>query len=330
LISVFIFDNINGSSISNRYLPVLNFYNGNFAGFTTNSIFSNTFLLNNNLKLDVNKPKLYPQNRESVTFKEYSNDNINNQILIIVESFGLINDSIKRVNFEKDVSFLFQINNWKAKWGRSAFSGSTTHAELRELLNCTGDYRYFLKMQQAKNFLSILNIKKKQGYNTSAIHSYKGSMFERVIWWKNIGADEVYFSENIQAHNRYLRKLNYDSPFTSVNDEDAFDFIQSTSPSKGKQFVYFLTVNGHLPFKRKMQRSKISFLFNIQQETNLSEEAKNQHNRISDFLFHIAANLDSTKFQKVLILGDHMPPFVKKYDRSFYNNHFVPYLILSK
>ncbi len=322
----FVLDSINGSSIVSAYNPPLNFYKDNFAGLPSISFYRS--LLNRNV--NVNAPLLFQLNKESIAFKENTSDNTSNQLLMIVESFGLINDSLKREAFQKDISAVFEGKNLKTSWGKTPFTGSTTSAELRELLNCEGDYRYFIKPNRSKNFKSIFQIKKRQGYHTIAIHSYKANMFERATWWKNIGADEVFFSEDVQVESNFQSKLNYDSPFISVNDEDVFNFIQSKTATKGKQFVYFLTENAHLPFKGKLNKPMFSKKFDIDKEANLSEEAKNQSKRISNFLAYVATHLDPNKFQKILIVGDHMPPFVKKDDRAFYNDQFVPYCIVTR
>ena len=85
--------------------------------------------------MNANASSFLPLNKESIAFKEYKSDDSSNQMLIIVESFGLINDSLKRDEFQKDISSVFKTNSWEISWGKTPFNGSTTHAELRE---CSG------------------------------------------------------------------------------------------------------------------------------------------------------------------------------------------------
>jgi hypothetical protein len=324
--SIFALDNINGSSILFDNYPSFNFYKSNFAGSPSILLYHNLV----NINLSVNAPLLSTFSEESITFKEYKKDSTSDEMLIIIESFGLISDSLKREEFQKGINSVYESKNWKISWGKTSFSGSTTRAELRELLNCVGDYRYFINPNQAKNFNSIFQIKKKQGYHTNAIHSYKANMFERAVWWKNIGVNQAFFSEDVQIAYNFQTKLSYESPFISLVDEDAFNYIQDKIPVKGKHFVYFLTENSHLPFKGIPSKPSASHFFDIDKETNLSEEAKNQSKRISELLIHVATHLDHDKFQKLLIVGDHMPPFVNKNDRLFYSDKFVPYCIISR
>jgi hypothetical protein len=323
--SIFVIDNINGSSIILPYKSSFRFYESNFAGSPVIMLSINLVNINANSA----KPLINSKLDESITFKQYSNDHSGNQMLIIVESFGLINDTIKRTVFQKCISTVFEKNNWKTSWGKTKFTGSTTRSELRELLNCVGDYRYFINSKNSLSVKSIFQIKKHRGYLTNAIHSFKPSMFERGIWWKNIGVDKVYFSGDVQFNNKKI-KLNYDSPFISVNDEDSFDFLQNKTSNTSKQFSYLLTENSHLPFKGNPVSPIFTNFFDIDQEINLSTEAKNQSKRISNFLVYVARHLDSNKFQKLIIVGDHMPPFLIKGDRAFYSDQFVPYCIVTK
>lgn len=323
----FALDSINGSTFIFSFSSNTNFYKGNIAGFPTNKLYN---LASSNFFLITDEPILNPLNKESITFKQFVMDTTNNQMVIIVESFGLIDDTIKRKAFQQSISEVFEQKHWETSWGQTPFTGGTTPAELRELLNCVGDYKYFINQKNAQNFSSIFQIKKQQGFHTRAMHSYKREMFSRHIWWKNIGADEVYFREDLQLLYNFKLKLDYSTSFTSLKDEDAFEFIQTKTDKIGKQFSYLLTENGHLPFMSNVEKPIFSHLFDIDKESVLSEEARNQHKRVSNFLVYVAAHLDDKKFQKLLIVGDHMPPFIKNGDRSFYNNNFVPYCIVTK
>ena len=171
---------------------------------------------------------------------------------------------------------------------------------------------FYIGISSSKNF--------KRAYNKK----------QRSIWWKNIGIDSVYFSTDIQEYNSFQNQLNFESPFTSVFDEDSFNFLQAITDPNLKQFTYFLTVNTHLNYKGIPKEPIISSFFDINKEVNLSQHAKYQNKRISNILTYIGLHLDSKKFQKILIIGDHMPPFDKDIDRNFYDEKYVPYLIISK
>jgi len=318
-IIIFSLDFVNGST---RFESPLKkeVIRGNFASFTSPPVLS--YFLNINAKTDMPKENKL----QSVTFETFKNDSLTNQMLILVESFGVLKNLNDQQKVENLISGVFNKNNWKIKWGYTRFEGSTTKAELRELLNSTGDYRYLIRNN---NLMSIFKIKNGQGYKTLGAHSYNGSMFERNIWWKNMGIERPFFKESIQQKNANKIKLNAESPFLSIEDETTFDFLQNESKKNTKNFAYLLTVNTHIPF----YISESTNTKNLQIISNKIEnvtEPNDQLTRIINFLSHVANNLDSNKFSKILIMGDHMPPFNSKASRSLYDPNHVPYCLIFK
>ena len=87
---IFTLDSINGSTFE-RFQTNTNFYKGNLAGFPTNELY---YLIKGNIDFDNITPIQNSLNRESITFKQFASDTTNNQLLIIVESMGLIEDTI--------------------------------------------------------------------------------------------------------------------------------------------------------------------------------------------------------------------------------------------
>ncbi|WP_264898803.1 sulfatase-like hydrolase/transferase [Sediminibacterium sp. TEGAF015] len=316
---IYVLDFANGSTKINTKLTQT-FYDGNIASLTSKPLLD--FIINVNVT--VKEPQL--NKKQSVTFEVFKNDSSGNQLLILIESFGLLKNVNDKKNIEKIISENFKRNHWKIKWGITSFEGSTTRAELRELLNSSGDYKYYI---HKKSINSIFDIKKKQGYNTIAAHSYNGSMFERNLWWKNLGINQMFFGETLQEKYAYKLSLNSESPFISIQDEFTFDFLQNESKKYSKCFSYLLTVNSHLPFNDNNfigTNYKLPFGNN---SGNLTE-ANAQMQRIISFLGYVAQELDSTRFQKVLIVGDHMPPFNAKNLRLLYENKYVPYCYVYK
>lgn len=211
--------------------------------------------------------------------------------------------------------------------GQTKFAGSTVNAELMQLLNSVGDYRYLLNPDSARKLHSIFDLKKKQGYSTSAIHSFSGKMFQRNIWWKNIGIESVFFLDEV-VHKEKLTssQMNYSTPFPSLNDEDAFLFISCVQDKK-KKFSYFLTVNTHLPNRARVSNEN---LFIDWSDLQMSDDVQNQLNRIVELITFFAKEGEKENWSKIFIVGDHMPPFSKEGDRNFYSKKEVPHLTLSR
>lgn len=114
---IFSLDNLNGSSFLFKYNSNLNFYSGNFASNLTQPLFYNFINKSKNSSV----PELLQLNNRSTTFKQFSLDTSGNQLLVIVESFGLIEDSLKRFSYQQFVSDKFKSRHWKVSWGKLFF-----------------------------------------------------------------------------------------------------------------------------------------------------------------------------------------------------------------
>jgi hypothetical protein len=299
--------------------------------FSQKAIYISDFNLGGtNLKKDVllgitsasSKPKSLTF---SATFKTFEKDTMGNQFLIILESWGLPSDTTEWNRLKKEINKRASTRNWKTDFGYSPFRNSTTSGELREIFKMRGDYNYFLNPDSAKSFQSIFDIKKQQSYYSVAAHSFSGKMFKRSIWWRNIGIDSIFFLEDIMKKNILSEKqLNYATAFPSINDEETFMFLNGINNDQ-KKFAYLLTENTHLPFYQKFPSN--NGLINFKEK--LSEEGNSQMIRIQELIFYFIENLNPG-WSKVLIVGDHMPPYTKIADRSFYSQDQVPYVILSR
>ena len=320
---ILLLDITNGTNMINTNKK-LNFYKLNFAGLISDKLIKN--IINRN---DIyNLPVINTLQNTSVTFNEFALDSIGNQMLIIVESFGYIKDSNLRKKMQEGINLLAQKKKLHIKWGISTFAGSTTNAELRELLNCVGNYQYFNNPNHQNDIQSIFQIKNNQDYNTNAIHSYKGDMFERNIWWKNIGVENTYFLEDYLKKNKFFTIFNNETPFTSIYDEAMFDFIQTECKNKKKSFTYILTENSHLPYIGSQNNSIIATSSYFKYNKNWSVQSNEQLKRIINYIEHVILHNDTSKYNKILIIGDHMPPFLDMKDRDNYDNNFIPYLLL--
>ena len=60
------------------------------------------------------------------------------------------------------------------------------------------------------------------------------------------------------------------------------------------------------------------------------DEAKYQLIHIKNFIIYVARHLAVNKWDKVVIISDHIPPFYTKQERNFYKQDVVPYLIIKK
>jgi hypothetical protein len=93
-----------------------------------------------------------------------------------------------------------------------------------------------------------------------------------------------------------------------------FDYGIKQLSKENKAFLYILTINSHLPFHTQSCKS----------------ELESQYNRIKEQFAYLAVLLKQYPVDKLVIVGDHPPPFLTESERSHYSSIFVPALIVEK
>lgn len=300
---------INKDIASNNIIPVFHF-SKKIIGYST-------------------KEKLTPLRDESPTFNLFKYDTSGNQLLVIVESLGKIESEKDFMLFKEVLENDWDSSGWKSMWGKTPYNGSTTAAELRELLNSKGRPEELIGLKREQIPKSIFDIKKLQGFSTIGMHSYSGKMFARSTWWPLIGIEQSLFKENIKKEKNSL-KVNDETSFLSVNDEDAIDYLNSKTRDI-KTFGYLLTVNTHIPFNPYPTIHRKDFEdFKNKIENKVSETAKKHLLRIAQIMLYISNDSEKSKWDKILFVGDHPPPFTSPIDRNFYSHKVVPFILLKK
>ncbi len=267
----------------------------------------------------------------SVSFKSFLKDSSGNQLVILVESWGIIKDTLLQGELVKIISNSFYKKGFNVSSGNSKYYGSTTAAGLRELLNASGSYSYFINKSSNKTkYISILDVKTNQGYDTYMFHPYTGEMFSRSKWWKNLGAKNLFFRENYLIDNNFkAEEVDEDARFPSIKDDTFFDYLLQKTQKSKKKFVYYLTVNSHLPYTKIVSEHNPSSGFNIE-KMPITNEAKFHLIHIKNLIEYFSQKIEANEWNKILIIGDHTPPFSTLTDRNFYVDGKVPYLLITK
>lgn len=156
------------------------------------------------------------------------------------------------------------------------FGGGTANVEFSILSGFTNEF--FNPTIVPFNYLaedriqipSVIDVVSNLGYDTTAIHPYKGTSYKRDVVFKDLGFSEFkelsYFEKNTEV-TRY-----YSEGFVSDNT-----FVESilTQLRKGKnpQFIHGVSMQNHFPYTEKFKGS-------------LSEEDKNRFiKNLEDFTF---------------------------------------------
>ncbi len=242
-----------------------------------------------------------------------------NIVLVIIESFGLINNSKIQQELTKKFSEAIKINH-QIESGSVQFFGATTSAEIRELCGIKSDYKFAMSKSNFDN--CIPNKLKNFGYSTNGLHYYFRSAFSRDLWWPNIGLDNIKF---LDEYNKKKCGGIFDGGCDAMLIADLF----STLNSKEKIFSYGLTLNSHFPIHNNEYISSID-------DSRLSE-FDNLPSEISMLVKSWMVVLDSVanevnqypdRDMLVVIVGDHSPPFLSESNRSIFNKEKVPYIII--
>lgn len=275
--------------------------------------------------------KVTPLEDIPVVIKNFKDDSVGNQLIIIIESWGLIKDSITQEALQAYLSTIITKKGYKTKWGISPFNGPTTSAALRQLVGVTGKYEYFFHHKTDTNSLfSIFDYKNNQGYTTYGFHSFSGNMFNRIVWWKNIGIQHTYFKENYLLDNiNGSENIIKESSFPSINDTVMYNYMLTKTNSENKIFSYFLTENTHLPFSMKVIEKEPINNFKIE-TFPISVEAQNQLKMIKNTISNFVSKMDTSRWNKIIIIGDHRPPYLDIRDREYFSKNLVPYVLLYK
>lgn len=321
---IFFFDMLSGSNKLTEKFIEQDFSKKNIIGSFTNEYFKFFSSLGNS---QVEKLK-----DTSIGFKAFLKDTTGNQLLIVVESWGELKDAKLQNELNTWIAQKFENKGYTVSLGTSKTYGSTVAAGLRELTNTMGDYSYYLnKKSKETPFNSIFDEKKIQGYETFGFHPYTEQMFLRSVWWKNIGIQNLYFKEQYLLENSTKQNLvkgeaNY---FPSIKDEIFFDYVLNKTKKTQKKFVYFLTVNSHIPYNAIGIDHSPTNQFDVS-KMDITSQAKNQLIHIKNLLEYFSQKIEPKDWNQILIVGDHMPPFPTKKDRNFYVDGKVPYLLITK
>ena len=266
----------------------------------------------------------------SLSYKYFYNSKSNKEVIIVMESWGLlVVDSLLQVqlnHFKK-----LDSNKFKYNFEKSYFDGSTLSAESRELLNKEGEAYFSVIKHNNCDIKTIVNHKMEENYETLAVQGFDGtysvgSKFKKLIGFQTF-KDYSYF------HDTLGYRTIYNNQYQSISDEDLFKYVFTNSKKSKKNFTYCLTINTHLPFRlnRRNKKSKNYTIFKKYFKNSFpSEEVLDRYYRMNQELEYLVQQINSSDVDKVLIIGDHAPPFIYKVERDLFEKNLVPAIYIER
>lgn len=267
-------------------------------------------------------------NDSSLAYKFFYNSKGNKEVLIILESWGLLKDMDFRA---LQLAPIYQLDSslYKIKFDSSYFDGATVQAESRELLNKQGEAYFSVINNENCDIKGLVQRKSENGYKTIAMQSFPGSYslgnkFNALIGFKDF-KEYKFFHDTLKLHN------NYDNHYTSVNDEDVFFYLFNNLNKSS--FNFCLTINTHLPF---------SLSYKVRQKSNFkdfrekyghqfpSKQTLERYYKMKSQLNFLAEIISKGEADRILIIGDHTPPFLYNEERKLFIPNLVPAIFLEK
>lgn len=247
-----------------------------------------------------------------------------NLVVILVESWGDPSAPEDKAIFEQ----LWGASRWNARYdvtrGASLYYGSTTNAEIREWCAAWADYRTF----DFDHSNCLPRQFRSAGFETVALHSFGGEMFDRHTWYPKIGFDKALFGDDL-LHQGASR---CGGVFPGACDRDVPKVIGNVlrdNPGQRK-LVYWLTVNGHLPVPEDRTLGTDTCTLGSAQWRDSFPMLCSVYQVQRQIADSLAAEILKPDFPDadILIVGDHMPPFIPRHLRSRFDYAHVPWILL--
>jgi hypothetical protein len=245
-------------------------------------------------------------------------------VLVVVESWGLFNnhhseDLLSAIYSEGGLS-----NRYEIQQGSVPFVGTTVYGEVREL--CGSSYGFAVEQARPRELTHCLPERLNGlGYQTTAVHGMDGRLFARNEWYANVGFKDNWFQDRLLAAG--LQQCG--GAIRGVCDSSISSWItQRLQSSKGPQFIYWMTLNSHLPLAVPSGLAN-GAACDVLPPAVSSGALCSWYQLIANVHQSIAQMARTvTRPTVFIIVGDHAPPFANETIRDLFSQSQVPYIIL--
>lgn len=199
--------------------------------------------------------------------------------------------------------------------------GTTAVGELRELCWVVPTTVGFRKMTPEKVGDCLPAQLRRQGYTTAGIHGAHGRMYRRTLWWPQVGLSETLFKEDIPLAQEPCHS------FPGHCDRHLLNTVKSKLEGD-KTFVYWLTLNSHMPYDRRdvaHYREELCDVWPAGEYWDQLCRYQNLHVQFFEGLAALAGD-EAMKGVEVMVVGDHPPLFNDDDSRERFSRDQVPVL----
>lgn len=248
-----------------------------------------------------------------------------NVLFVMVEGLGALSDPAHAEILTQRLQPALDTGRYRLSSGHSNFNGSTTGAESRELCGQWGDHTDYLGQA---TYDCVPSAMAKEGYHTVSYHGFSHKMFEREKWYPRIGFRESHFLESLAVDSdRFSKRCG--SVFMGLCDNDIGHAIRHrlTQGPSGPTFLYWLTLNSHIPYVPKQQG-------NLRCGTDAAEIANHRVCDLTelwvDVFDSVAAIAQDPALPPtdILIVGDHPTPLWEREAAEHFTPHKIQWHLL--
>lgn len=244
-------------------------------------------------------------------------------MIVVVEAMGLPTEPALRARLDAIWTRPELAERFEISQGSTTFFNSTTKGEIRELCQRWGDYPEITSPDPD----CLPAILARRGYATHAYHGFSPKFFDRDRWYPLIGFERMSFRDQLEAQGAG----HCPNVFPGACDRDIPRLIgRDLAAAKQPQFVYWLTLNSHLPVVANAQlRTE-----NCRQLGPVLDSDYPPVCRLFAIWDDTAAALAAMAVRPdfpptdILIVGDHMPPFTQQKSRLMFDSAKVPWALL--
>ena len=251
----------------------------------------------------------------------------NNVAIFIIESQGLLKDAGDMRRILAPLLDAKIGEKYVIKTGDVRYFGATMFGELRTLCRVYVPHTVISELPHLNTCLP--NVLRRLGYETTSFHGNNSWFYERKLWYPDVGIERSYFAEELARIAPPSAKCG--TGFQQLCDLWVADQVEREllTPVGKKKFVYWLTINSHLPVSEVLAAESgfdcagTKTLRDGTDPCNLARIHNQIYVRIAQMVLNNA--VPPTRF---FIVGDHMPPFSSLSELAVYDQERVPFVVL--
>ncbi len=164
-------------------------------------------------------------------------------LLVLVESLGVLRDAGQRAILTASFDDPALRRLYAVTTGTSTFFGATASGEMRELCRT---YRSHREVFATEDPTCLPDRFAARGYRTVSVHGFHAAFYGREHWYPLAGFQTSLFGETLAP--RFARTCG--GPFPGPCDTDLAQVVGAELDAPGPSFVYWLTLNSHVPVPR--------------------------------------------------------------------------------